>query len=267
MCSIFSIFTRITRLFSASAQKFKDTVKAHLAGGVSEKSAVQDSLRSAYLEIDAEMRQQAEREAPDDQSGCTAISGLVTPEYVCVANAGDCRSIVMVDGVTVPMSYDHKPYNPVETARIEKAGGCVSMKRVNGDLAVSRAFGDYGFKMRTEMKAEEQQVCAEPDFKFVNRSDGNIEFLLICCDGIWDVMSNDEAGEFVKSQIKAGYTGMQVSNICSNLIEACLKKGSRDNMSVCLVIFKEMSALREEWQNEPPQVVYDQEEMNKTQRL
>lgn len=31
---------------------------------------------------------------------------------------------------------DHKPYNDSERERIEKAGGCVSMKRVDGDLAV-----------------------------------------------------------------------------------------------------------------------------------
>jgi serine/threonine protein phosphatase PrpC len=258
----------LTLLFwNCSAQKFRDVVKSHLSEGVSDQAAVQDRLRTAYLAIDADMRQQVEREAPDDQSGCTAISGMVTPEYVVVANAGDCRSIVMKDGAVEPMSYDHKPYNPIETARIEKAGGCVSMKRVNGDLAVSRAFGDYGYKQRSEMKPEEQQVCAEPDFKFVSRGDGNIEFLLICCDGIWDVMSNEEAGEFVKSEIQAGWKGMQVSDITSKLIDTCLKKGSKDNMSASLVIFKELSELSDSWKNEPPKIEYSEEEMNKTQRI
>jgi protein phosphatase 1B len=46
----------------------------------------------------------------------------------------------------------------VETTRIENAGGCVSMRRVNGDLAVSRALGDFSYKARDDLKDVEQQV-------------------------------------------------------------------------------------------------------------
>merc|ERR1719326_1889403 len=173
----------------------------------------------------------------EDQSGCTAIVGLITETHIIVANSGDSRGILFTDGKVEPMSYDHKPFNEIEQTRIEKAGGCVSMRRVNGDLAVSRAFGDYSYKQRSDLKAEEQQVSAEPDIKVVARTNDKDSFLLLCCDGIWDVMSNDEAGVFMKQQLANGWTGMPISKTCESLLDTCLEKGSRDNMSAVVGCF------------------------------
>jgi hypothetical protein len=71
---------------------------------------------------------------------------------------------------TEEMSEDHKPFNDVEKRRIEGAGGSVTMRRVNGDLAVSRALGDFVYKHRSDLPAEAQQVSAEPEIKIVPRS-------------------------------------------------------------------------------------------------
>lgn len=248
-CSLFAVFDGHggDLVAKMSEQRFKQRVTTCLEREGLTKAGVETGMTDAYLSMDADMLAELERIDSSDASGCTAISGLVTPEFVCVANAGDCRAILMVDGTAVPMSYDHKPYNAGEKARIEKAGGWVSMKRVNGDLAVSRALGDYDYKQASSLPAEAQQVCAKPDFKFFQRGDGNLEFLLLCCDGVWDVMSNDEAGAFVRSAITNGHRGMPVEDICSNLLDCCLKKGSRDNMTACLVIFKEKSELDQMW--------------------
>jgi len=91
------------------------------------------------------------------------VSALVTPTHIIVANCGDSRCVLVRAGKAVDMSIDHKPYLEAEQRRIEHAGGTVTMRRVNGDLAVSRALGDYVYKQVHDLPARAQQVSAEPE--------------------------------------------------------------------------------------------------------
>lgn len=87
----------------------------------------------------------------DSHAGCTANVVLITPEYIICANSGDSRAVACVDGRTVELSKDHKPEDPIQLDRINKAGGTVSYGRVNGGLNLSRALGDLQYK-RGNMK-------------------------------------------------------------------------------------------------------------------
>lgn len=80
------------------------------------------------------------------------------------------------------MSYDHKPQNDQEKARICAAGGFVDFGRVNGNLALSRAIGDFEFKKSAELPPESQIVTAMPDVEIHEMTDDD-EFLVIACDG------------------------------------------------------------------------------------
>ena len=73
-------------------------------------------------------------------------------------NAGDSRAVACVAGRAVSLSYDHKPSIQAERERIISAGGWVDWNRVNGNLALSRALGDFVFKKNTKKSAEEQIV-------------------------------------------------------------------------------------------------------------
>ena len=68
---------------------------------------------------------------------------LVTDDKIFCANAGDSRSILKQGIDTIPLSYDHKPTDSTEMNRIVKANHHVSQARVDGALALSRAFGDF----------------------------------------------------------------------------------------------------------------------------
>jgi serine/threonine protein phosphatase PrpC len=62
---------------------------------------------------------------------------------------------------------------------------------VDGDLAVSRALGDFVYKMNSAIPDVEQKVSPEPEFVCVTREPED-EFLILACDGIWDVVTNEQ---------------------------------------------------------------------------
>jgi serine/threonine protein phosphatase PrpC len=190
--SLFSVFDGHggSLVANQSKQRLVNKLK-NMEGFTSSASQPQklgEYLRKAYLDMDQDMLQMPEVVRGEDKSGCTALSVLITDKYIICANSGDSRSVMATNGKTIELSYDHKPTNPDEKARIENAGGTVTNKRVNGDLAVSRALGDFEYKKTTACRPEEQQVSAEPEIKVVDRVPGD-EFVILACDGIWDVMS------------------------------------------------------------------------------
>ena len=93
--------------------------------------------------------------------------------------------------------------------------------RVNGSLAVSRALGDYEYK-NVEGKGQcEQLVSPEPEISVESRSAENDEFLILACDGVWDVMSNEDLVEFVRSRLQVT---SDLESICNQVIDTCLYK-------------------------------------------
>ena|SRR6201996_4931904 len=85
-----------------------------------------------------------------------------------------------------------------EKARICAAGGFVDFGRVNGNLALSRAIGDFEFKKSAELPPEQQIVTAFPD---VNEHDitEDDEFLVVACDGVW-LLTNHRSTSTDESQ-------------------------------------------------------------------
>lgn len=89
-----------------------------------------DAMRSGYLKLDAILRTLEEVE--QEPCGCTAVSALITDSEIVLANAGDSRAVLGSNGTTIPLSFDHKPYNEIEECRIVSAGGYIQCGRVNG---------------------------------------------------------------------------------------------------------------------------------------
>ncbi|KAF5897374.1 protein phosphatase 1G, partial [Clarias magur] len=143
------------------------------------------------------------KEEPGSDSGTTAVVALIRGKQLIVANAGDSRCVISERGKAVDMSYDHKPEDEVELARIKNAGGKVTTEgRVNGGLNLSRAIGDHFYKRNKNLPPEEQMISALPDVKVLTLNEEH-EFMVVACDGIWNVMSSQEVVDFVSERLKA----------------------------------------------------------------
>ena len=61
------------------------------------------------------------------------------------------------------------------------------------------------------------------------------EFLVLACDGVWDVATNEECSNFVQELLIEGERDLGL--ICEEAIDSCLDKKSRDNMTIAMITF------------------------------
>ncbi|PAA78920.1 hypothetical protein BOX15_Mlig025604g1 [Macrostomum lignano] len=195
---------------------------------------VKRGITEGFLNLDCRMRQIPEVEIGEDKSGSTAVCVLISPSHIFFANCGDSRGVLVRGGSVALATTDHKPVNPGERDRIQKAGGSVMIQRVNGSLAVSRSLGDFEYKNVSNRGPTEQLVSPEPEIFAIDRDQAADQFVVLACDGIWDVMSNEELCNFVLHRTRVSDN---LSHVCNEVVDTCLHKGSRDNMSVIIIAF------------------------------
>jgi serine/threonine protein phosphatase PrpC len=156
-------------------------------------------------------------------------------EYLNILNTGDSRCIVCRNNMGIPLTKDHKPSNFEEYKRITNMGGKIYFDGYDhriGSLSVSRAFGDV---------SEEPYVTCLPDV-FCYKLIDNDKFIVIACDGLYDVLSNDEVINFILIEcydIKTNKRKNKHINISKKIAEHAITKGSSDNVSVIVVFFQE----------------------------
>ncbi|XP_076894495.1 putative protein phosphatase 2C 9 [Bidens hawaiensis] len=159
------------------------------------------------------------------RGGSTAVTAiLINGQKLWVANVGDSRAVLSRKGQAIQMSVDHEPNK--ERSSVENKGGFVSnmpgdVARVNGQLAVSRAFGDRNLKIH---------IRSDPDIKQA-KVDANTEILILASDGLWKVMTNQEAVDMalkIRDPEKAA----------KQLASEALKRASKDDISCIVVRFK-----------------------------
>lgn len=196
---------------------------------------MKEAITQGYLDLDESMQQ--DPQLKEEMAGSTAVCCLMNRRTLYCGNVGDSRAVASICGATHELSVDHKPGLPAEKERIEAAGGWVEVNRVNGNLALSRAFGDFVFKKNPLKNAKEQVVTVYPDVT-VHDVTPDWEFVVLACDGIWDVMTSAEVVQFVRCRL-----AMQeaVEDVCESLINRCLAPDCQmgglgcDNMTVAIV--------------------------------
>ncbi|CAE7600249.1 unnamed protein product [Symbiodinium pilosum] len=201
------------------------------------------TVKSLMLRIDQEF---LDAKQP---SGSTGTFAFVVPSaeqvLLRVGNIGDSRvllgkadgSMVEGPGTDGGLTTDHKPDNKVEEERIRRTGGHVQtvmgVARVNGDLAVSRAFGDAQHKQTGGPAQEDHPVSAEPEFTTVTCD--HSDFLLLVCDGISEGnFPNRDVVRLAAEELRSKEPEQAAAAVCRKALES----GSMDNLSCMIVLFR-----------------------------
>lgn len=100
---------------------------------------------------------------------------------------------------------------------------------MNGSLAVSRALGDFDYKCVSGKGPTEQLVSPEPEVYAIERCEAEDEFIVLACDGIWDVMTNEELCDFIRSRLQVTD---DLERVCNEIVDTCLYKVRRNPSTV-----------------------------------
>lgn len=182
-------------------------------------------------------RGSAEDTPGESYAGCTANVALIVGDMLYVANAGDSRSVISSKGKACDMSTDHKPDDEIEFKRITAAGATVSCGRVNGNINLSRAMGDFEYKNTAGKEYHEQAVTCHPDIvtRRLSDSDG---YLIMGCDGVFEQHSNQELVTLVEGFLNDNTGDLKV--VSEKLLDSLLAPDTAagtgcDNMSSIIV--------------------------------
>jgi len=218
-------------------------------------------LKEVFVELDTDFLAK-HRTSPD---GCTAVAVLIIGNRLFVAWAGDSRAVLCRrasggDVLTVPLTQDHRPGLKSEAERVERAGGQI----VNFDGALRVAHVGYDEKVREIRRARSQglgTIAKEPVALAVSRSLGDREFkavtgkellvstpsvrtvrlnrsckfIALMCDGISDVMTNEEVVFELNFERKLDDASANARAVCGSLVQEAYRRGSGDNLTVVFV--------------------------------
>jgi protein phosphatase PTC1 len=187
-----------------SGRRIRDFVRGLTGTSKADDSAVDDD--------DSDGGRGVETMDPKSETGVRRVLYL--------ANVGDARAVISRGGKAVRLTYDHKGSDSQEAKRITDAGGFVMNNRVNGVLAVTRSLGDASMK---------EFVVGSP-YTTETVLDDEDEFLIVACDGLWDVCEDQDAVDLVR-----GVEDPQEAS--KKLLEHALGNYSTDNLSVMVIRF------------------------------
>ena len=220
---------------------------------------VQSSLTDAFVDIHNSFLR-AVAASPlglMDQSGTTATIVYVTADAVIVASLGDSRAVLSSKRragnstvmTAVQLTVDHVAADPAERLLVEERGGVVSISsglaRVNGTLAITRSIGDARLS---------PLLSREPHVTTMTRQDAKEEcgfsildslpcFIVLASDGLWDVVTNQEAVDMVAQVVEMYDTSNGISweeggafqEAAELLTQEAYVRGSTDNIGICVI--------------------------------
>jgi len=211
------------------ADKLQKNFTNHLSKELKDKKLTNENIKTAFTSFDETLRTFYE-------VGSCAIVALIQGNELYLVNLGDSRGLLFNhEGKILLETKDHKPGDPDEKKRIELAGGFVQtfgVPRVNGNLALSRAFGDFALKGPVgKNPLTEYPVSSVPDVYHIHLSKGNNHLkVLLACDGLWDIYKSQQVvDELLKVEEK------EMQKACGVIVQRAFDRGSTDNITALLV--------------------------------
>lgn len=178
-----------------------------------------------------------------EHCGSTAIICVIIKNIITVINLGDCRAIMANEyNIANQLSKDHKPDSYEEKKRIKSLGGRIYK---DGDdwrikeFSLARSFGDLDGK---------PYISHLPDV-FHYKINKNDKCIVLACDGLWDVMSNQEVFDFIRENVstvknnyasRVHYSKNSDKNVAKSLSERAIKLGSHDNITIIIIFFRSL---------------------------
>lgn len=190
-------------------------------------AGMRKAVKSAFVKVDHAL---ADATSLDNSSGTTALTALILGSTMLIANAGDSRAVLGKRGRAIELSRDHKPNCSSERLRIEKLGGMVYDGYLNGQLSVARALGDWHLK---GPKGSNGPLSCEPELQEFGLTEED-EFLIMGCDGLWDVMSSQCAVTMVRKELMLHNDPERCSR---ELVREAIKRNTCDNLTVVVICF------------------------------
>eukprot|EP01062_Namystynia_karyoxenos_P068664 TRINITY_DN6358_c0_g1_i1.p1 TRINITY_DN6358_c0_g1~~TRINITY_DN6358_c0_g1_i1.p1 ORF type:complete len:472 (+),score=82.45 TRINITY_DN6358_c0_g1_i1:82-1416(+) len=211
------------------AELLPAAVAKRLSGGASPPAALSEAFVSVDRDVYRKMRGR--------DGGAAAVVALFCGTTLWVAWVGDCRAVLCERGSAVSLTSDHRPCDRHEQKRVEAAGGFIAFGRVGGCLAVTRAFGDYelkgGERVLSQAMLPVSNVPQISRFELTSHS----EFLLLACDGVFDVMENADAASICREQRQRGPQRMAQA-----VVKSALERGTMDNVTALVVTLSSPAA-------------------------
>lgn len=200
-----------------SSHIIRDEYSKILASGITDPSDFSTMFSGVFGNI------QAMLSVEGSEGGCTAAIAMVVKNRVYAAGLGDSRVTRITKTSAVRLTVDAKPMAVDEYRRLKKEGLGVTVDgRIKRKLAVARALGDFWCG---------EGLFVVPDITSFEISDDDVGFV-VACDGLWDVMTDEDVGEVVREAKNAEDAATLLKN-------TALALGSIDNVSVVVVLFKE----------------------------
>mmetsp|Transcript_19735 Transcript_19735/g.25569 ORF Transcript_19735/g.25569 Transcript_19735/m.25569 type:complete len:475 (+) Transcript_19735:400-1824(+) len=191
---------------------------------------IQSAIEDALAELESIIISQSKAQGWD--SGTTAAVCAIYNGHIYVGNIGDSKAVLMCGDEAIVLTKDHNLVNDAEKQRVQSEGCTIGGGYLNNQLCVTRALGDVELSTGRKLKG----LSASPHLDTLAISE-NSSFLVLACDGLWDVLRPEKVTDFVRYSLNS--RKLNVLQAAEELVKLAIRLNATDNITVIIVLLNE----------------------------